>query len=128
MSLEQFCDMIEVNLIGVFLIGRTVAQHMIRLGNGGVIINISSISRHGNAGHTNYSAAKAPVVAIANTGSRELAPYGIRCGSIAPRFVHTEVRASINPEILERISARVPLGRLGKPAEISHAAPLYIGK
>ena len=65
MTLEQWNAVIGVNLTGVFLCGREAAERMIRLGNGGVIINISSISRAGNMGQTNYSAAKAGVAASA---------------------------------------------------------------
>ena len=64
MSLAQWQAVIDVNLTGVFLCGREAAERMIRRGSGGVIINISSISRHGNAGQTNYSAAKAGVAAL----------------------------------------------------------------
>ncbi len=64
MSLAQWQAVIDVNLTGVFLCGREAAERMIRGGAGGVIINISSISRHGNAGQTNYSAAKAGVAAL----------------------------------------------------------------
>jgi 3-oxoacyl-[acyl-carrier protein] reductase len=64
MSLEQWRAVLDVNLTGVFLCGREAASHMIRFANGGVIVNISSISQYGNAGQTNYSAAKAGVAAM----------------------------------------------------------------
>src|SRR3569833_2715941 len=64
MTLAQWQAVIDVNLTGVFLCGREAAERMIRGGAGGVIINISSVSRHGNAGQTNYSAAKAGVAAL----------------------------------------------------------------
>jgi 3-oxoacyl-[acyl-carrier protein] reductase len=95
---------------------------MVKLGNGGVIVNISSISRSGNAGQTNYSAAKAGVVAMAEVWAKELARYGIRTGSIAPGFVRTDILSAMKPEVLERMTAPVPLKRLGDPAEIAQAA------
>jgi 3-oxoacyl-[acyl-carrier protein] reductase len=95
---------------------------MITLGNGGVIINISSISRSGNAGQSNYSAAKAGVVALATTWARELARYGIRAGAIAPGFTSTELLAGMPPEMRDKVTAPVPLKRLGLPEEIAHAA------
>jgi 3-oxoacyl-[acyl-carrier protein] reductase len=122
MSLEQWRAVIDVNLTGVFLCGRAAAERMVRLGNGGVIVNISSISRHGNAGQSNYSAAKAGVVALAVVWSKELARYKIRTGSIAPGFVQTDILSSMKPEILEKMLAPVPLKRLGEPAEIASAA------
>jgi 3-oxoacyl-[acyl-carrier protein] reductase len=122
MSLEQFRAVIDVNLTGVFLAGRAAAERMIQLKNGGVIVNISSISRHGNVGQTNYSAAKAGVVAMAEVWSKELAGYNIRCGCIAPGFVRTDILSSMRPEVLARVTASVPLGRLGEAAEIAGAA------
>ncbi len=122
MSREQWQAVIDVNLTGVFLSGREAAERMIKLGNGGSIINISSISRAGNFGQTNYSAAKAGVAAMAVTWAKELARYKIRVNAIAPGFVNTEMVASMKPEALEKMAAGIPLKRLCRPEEIAHAA------
>ena len=122
MSREQWQAVIDVNLTGVFLCGREAAERMIKLGNGGVIINVSSISRAGNFGQTNYSAAKAGVAAMAVTWAKELARYGIRVNAIAPGFVNTEMVASMKAEALEKMAAGIPLKRLCEPQEIAHAA------
>jgi 3-oxoacyl-[acyl-carrier protein] reductase len=122
MGLEQWQAVIDVNLTGVFLCGREAAERMIGLGNGGLIINISSISKCGNAGQTNYSAAKAGVTAMAVVWARELARYGIRAASIAPGFTRTDILAGMPPEMLEKVTAPVPLKRLGLPEEVAHAA------
>jgi 3-oxoacyl-[acyl-carrier protein] reductase len=121
MTMDQWSAVIGVNLSGVFLCAREAAAHMIELGNGGVIVNISSISRVGNAGQSNYSAAKAGVESMGVVWAKELARYGIRVGSIAPGFTHTEILASMRPEVLEKLTAPVPLRRLGQPEEIAHA-------
>jgi 3-oxoacyl-[acyl-carrier protein] reductase len=121
MTLAQWQAVIDVNLTGVFLCGREAAERMIRLGNGGVIVNISSISRAGNAGQSNYSAAKAGVAALAVVWSQELARYGIRTGAIAPGFVATPMVATMKAEMLEMMLEPVPLQRLGQPEEIAHA-------
>jgi 3-oxoacyl-[acyl-carrier protein] reductase len=121
MSLDQWNAVIGVNLSGVFLCAREAAAHMIELGKGGVIVNISSISRVGNAGQSNYSAAKAGVESMGVVWAKELARYGIRVGSVAPGFTHTEILASMRPEVLDKLTAPVPLKRLGKPEEIAHA-------
>jgi 3-oxoacyl-[acyl-carrier protein] reductase len=121
MSLDQWDSVISVNLSGVFLCAREAAAHMIEFGNGGVIVNISSISRAGNAGQTNYSAAKAGVESMSVVWAKELARYGIRVGSIAPGFTHTDILATMRPEVLDKLTAPVPLKRLGKPDEIAHA-------
>lgn len=121
MSLEQWNSVISVNLSGVFLCAREASVRMIECGNGGVIVNISSISRVGNAGQTNYSAAKAGVESMSVVWAKELARYGIRVASIAPGFTHTDILASMRPEVLEKLTAPVPLKRLGQPEEIAHA-------
>jgi 3-oxoacyl-[acyl-carrier protein] reductase len=122
MSLDQWQAVIDVNLTGVFLCGREAAERMIRLGHGGVIVNIASISKAGNAGQSNYSAAKAGVTAMAVVWARELARFGIRAASIAPGFTRTDILSSMPPEMLERMTAPVPLKRLGLPEEVAHAA------
>jgi 3-oxoacyl-[acyl-carrier protein] reductase len=121
MSLEQWNAVIGVNLTGVFLCAREAAAHMIECGHGGAIVNISSISRVGNAGQSNYSAAKAGVESMSVVWAKELARYGIRCGSVAPGFTHTEILAAMRPELLDKLTAPVPLKRLGQPQEIAHA-------
>ncbi len=122
MSLQQWQAVIDVNLTGVFLGAREAAERMIALGNGGVIINTSSISRAGNIGQTNYSAAKAGVVAMATVWGKELARYGIRTGAIAPGFTRTEILDAMKPEMIEKMVAAVPLKRMAEPAEMAHAA------
>jgi 3-oxoacyl-[acyl-carrier protein] reductase len=122
MTLDQWQAVIDVNLTGVFLCAREAAERMVRLGNGGVIINISSISRHGNAGQSNYSAAKAGVAAMSVVWAKELSRFGIRTGAIAPGFTQTELTASMPPDVLAKVIAPVPLKRLGLPQEIAHAA------
>jgi 3-oxoacyl-[acyl-carrier protein] reductase len=122
MALDQWQAVIDVNLTGVFLCAREAAERMIRLGSGGVIINISSISRHGNAGQSNYSAAKAGVAAMSVVWAKELSRFGIRTGAIAPGFTQTDLTASMPPDVLAKVISPVPLKRLGVPQEIAHAA------
>jgi len=121
MTLEQWQAVIDTNLTGVFLCAREAAQRMINGGSGGVIVNISSISRAGNAGQTNYSAAKAGVAAMTVVWAKELARHGIRVGAVAPGFIRTPMVAGMKPEALSRMTAPIPLGRLGEPEEIAHA-------
>jgi 3-oxoacyl-[acyl-carrier protein] reductase len=121
MGMDQWNAVIGVNLSGVFLCAREAAAHMVEFGNGGVIVNISSISRVGNAGQSNYSAAKAGVESMGVVWAKELARYGIRVGSVAPGFTHTEILSSMRPEVLDKLTAPVPLKRLGQPEEIAHA-------
>ena len=126
MTLAQWQAVIDVNLTGVFLCGREAAERMIKLGQGGVIINISSISRAGNAGQSNYSAAKAGVAAMTTTWAKELARFGIRAGAIAPGFTKTDILSGMPPEMLAKLTAPVPLQRLGLAEEIAHTAVFIV--
>ena len=121
MSLAQWQSVIDVNLTGVFLCTREVAAKMIELKNEGAIVNISSISRAGNMGQANYSAAKAGVAADTVVWAKELARYGIRVAGVAPGFIETEMTAGMKPEALEKMTAGIPLKRMGKPVEIAHS-------
>jgi 3-oxoacyl-[acyl-carrier protein] reductase len=122
LSLAQWQTVIDVNLTGVFLCGREAAERMIRLGNGGCIVNISSLSRAGNFGQSNYSAAKAGVAALTVVWAKELARYGIRVNAIAPGFIKTEMVATMKPESLAKMAAGIPVQRLGEPSEIATTA------
>ncbi|MDJ0698921.1 MAG: SDR family oxidoreductase [Woeseiaceae bacterium] len=126
MTIEQWQAVIDVNLTGVFLCGREAAIKMIETGCKGAIINISSISRAGNMGQTNYSAAKAGVHAMAVAWSKELARYGIRAASIAPGFIATEMVMSMKPEAREKLTGGIPARRMGDPDEIAHAVQFIL--
>lgn len=126
MSLDDWQAVIDVNLTGVFLCGRAAAEQMTRAGNGGLIVNISSISRAGNMGQANYSAAKAGVVAMTVTWAREFARYGIRVNAISPGFIGTEMVRSMKPEALAKLTAMIPAGRIGDPDEIAHTVQYLV--
>ena len=126
MSLEHWQRVIDINLTGTFLCGRAAATEMVKTGQGGCIINISSISRHGNVGQTNYSATKAGVAAMSVTWAKELANHGIRCAAIAPGFIETEMVLSMKSKVLEKIAASIPIQRLGNPDEIAQAVEFII--
>ena len=126
MSLAQWSAVIDVNLTGVFLCAREAATRMIESGRGGVIVNISSISMAGNAGQSNYSAAKAGVASLTVVWAKELGRHGIRVGAVAPGVTQTDILASMRPEILEKLTAPVPLRRLGQPEEIADAVRFIV--
>jgi 3-oxoacyl-[acyl-carrier protein] reductase len=126
MSLAQWQAVIDVNLTGVFLCGREAAERMIKAGTGGVIVNISSISRHGNAGQGNYSAAKAGVEAMAVVWAKELARFNIRAATIAPGFIATDIVSTMRPEMLEKALRAVPLQRPGTPDEVAATAQFIV--
>lgn len=121
MSLADWQSVIDVNLTGVFLGTREAAAMMIEQDNHGVIVNISSVSRHGNMGQTNYTAAKAGVAAMTVTWAKELSRYGIRVGAVAPGYIATDLTKAMKPEALQKMQEQIPLKRLGEPHEIAHA-------
>lgn len=116
MSMAEFDKVVAVDLRGVFLCAREAAVYMVESGRGGVIINISSISRAGNVGQTNYAAA------MTVTWAKELARYKIRVAGIAPGFTDTRMVATIPPKVKEKIISTIPLRRFAKPEEIARAA------
>ena len=126
MSFNDWQQVVDVNLTGTFLCGRAAATEMVKAGNGGCIINISSISRHGNMGQTNYAATKAGVAAMAVTWAKELARQGIRCIAIAPGYIGTEMVLNMKPEALEKIAAGIPARRLGQPNEIAQTVEFIL--
>ncbi len=126
MTLDQWQSVIDVNLTGVFLCGREEGQRMIESGSKGCIINISSISRAGNMGQTNYTAAKAGVQAMAVTWAKELARYGIRVAAIAPGFINTEMVAGMKEAAREKLTSGIPLRRMGEPDEIAQTVEFIL--
>ena len=112
-STADWEETLRSNLTGVFFMAREVGEAMVRRRRGGVIVNVSSISRLGNPGQTAYAAAKAGVAAMTVTWSQELAPYGIRVVGIAPGFVPTSMTSRIPPLFLEQLRERTPLRRFG---------------
>ncbi|MCK6530140.1 SDR family oxidoreductase [Myxococcota bacterium] len=119
MSLDQWNAVIAVDLTGPFLCTREFAAKVIEAKAGpAVVVNVSSVSRHGNVGQSNYSAAKAGLVADTALWGKELARYGIRVGAIAPGFVDTPILQGMRPEVLQKMLQGVPLGRAGSTEEI----------
>jgi 3-oxoacyl-[acyl-carrier protein] reductase len=119
MELGAWNQVLAVDLTGPFLCTREFAAACIDRGcKDAVVVNISSIARHGNMGQSNYSAAKAGLVADTKLWSLELAKFGIRTGAIAPGFVQTPILDGMKPEMLAKMVSAVPLGRTGQPDEI----------
>ncbi len=120
MTLEQFDQVIDVNLRAVFIQTQAVLPYMLVQGKG-VILNASSIvGIHGNFGQTNYAASKFGVIGMTKTWSRELGPKGIRVNAVAPGFVETPILSTIPQTVLDKMRAQVPMRRLGQPEEIAN--------
>jgi len=117
----DFDLVIAVNLKGVFNCTQAVAPYMIEQGSG-VILNASSVvGLDGNFGQTNYVATKAGVIGMTKVWARELGRYNVRVNAVAPAFVATEILKSMPEKIIERMKARIPLGRMGQPRDVADA-------
>jgi len=116
---DQWDAVIGVNLTGATFMARdTVARMVSTDQRPGVIVNMSSIARHGNRGQSNYAAAKAALAANTVTWSREFAPFGIRVGSIAPGMIETPMTQGMNQKARDALVANIPVGRIGVPEDI----------
>ncbi len=109
---------IAVNLTGASLMARECAAKMAESGARGCIVNMSSVSRHGNRGQSAYVAAKAALAANAVTWARELAPFGIRAVAIAPGMIETPMTKGMNQKARDALVAAIPVGRIGEPEDI----------
>ena len=119
MSADQFNAVIAVNLTGATLMVREVVAKMVESGQKpGVVVNMSSIARHGNRGQSNYVSAKAALAANTVTWAREFAPFGIRVGAIAPGMVETPMTKGMSQKALDTFVAMIPVGRIGQPEDI----------
>ena len=117
----DFDLVIAVNLKGVFNCTQAVAPYMIKQGSG-VILNASSVvGLDGNFGQTNYVATKSAVIGMTKVWARELGRYNIRVNAVAPGFITTEILSSMPEKIIERMKARIPLGRMGQPRDVADA-------
>ena len=119
MTAKQWNEVIFVNLASIFNMTRQVIDGM-RERNYGRIINVSSINgQKGQMGQTNYSAAKAGVIGFTKALAQETARKGITVNAVAPGYTDTEMMAAVPSDVLERIVAGIPVGRLGKAEEIA---------
>jgi 3-oxoacyl-[acyl-carrier protein] reductase len=119
LSKEQWDAVIGVNLTGAtFMVRETVAKMVTADQKPGVIVNMSSVARHGNRGQSNYSAAKAALAANTVTWSREFGPFGIRVGAVAPGMVETPMTQGMNQKARDALVAAIPVGRIGLPEDL----------
>ena len=129
MSIDQWKQVIDVNLTGVFLTLREAAIQMTNHQWPGVLIPISSINKTGELGQLNYASTKAAIALWPKILAGEFHARGIkniRIAAIAPGYVETPILAAIQPDILNKIVADIPLGRLVKTDEIMHTVRFII--
>ena len=122
MSVDEWQDIMNVNLNGTFYFSKKVLKMMLKL-KWGRVINITSTSASiGNKGQSNYSAAKAGVEAFTKSLAREVGSRNITINSIAPGFIDTDMTQQNNGVNTDELIKEIPLGRFGKPDEVAHLA------
>jgi len=127
LSRAQWQAVIDVNLTGASLMVRDVVAKMASTDQRpGVIVNLSSIARHGNRGQSSYSAAKAALAANTVTWMREFAPLGIRVGAVAPGLIETPMTQGMNQKARDVLVGAIPVGRIGVPEDIWQAVKFVI--
>ncbi len=127
-SLEDWNRVLQINLTGVMLTGKFAARHMIKLGNGGTIVNIASTAaRVALPGAVDYCVSKAGVAMLTHVFALEMIEHNIRVNAIGPGFIETPMTQGLadDDEGLEMMQGMTPMGRLGKPHEMASTA-LYL--
>lgn len=121
MTAEQWQQVIDVNLTGVFNCTKVVAPYMVEKQYGRIINATSVVGLYGNFGQTNYVATKSGVIGMTKVWARELGRKGINVNAIAPGFIATEMVASMPEKVINIMKEKTPLGRLGTPEDIANA-------
>jgi len=121
MTPDQWKQVIDVNLTGVFNCTKSVSPYMVEKGKGKIINTSSVVGIYGNFGQTNYVASKAGIIGMTKVWARELGRKGINVNAVAPGFIATEMVQTVPEKILENIKEKTPLGRLGNPEDIANA-------
>jgi 3-oxoacyl-[acyl-carrier protein] reductase len=118
---DDWDAVLDTNLKAVFRISRAVMRTMMKQRYGRIISITSVVGASGNAGQANYAAAKAGVAGMTRALARELGSRGITVNCVAPGFIETDMTRGLPPEQHQALLGQIPLGHLGKPADVAHA-------
>ena len=118
---DDWDAVLDTNLKAVFRMSRAVMRTMMKQRYGRIINITSVVGASGNAGQANYAAAKAGVAGMTRALARELGSRNITVNCVAPGFIETDMTAALPPEQQKALMAQIPLGHLGRPADIAHA-------
>ncbi|HEY7867940.1 MAG TPA: 3-oxoacyl-[acyl-carrier-protein] reductase [Methylomirabilota bacterium] len=124
---EDWDQVLDTNLRGVFLMTRAVSKVMMRQKSGRIINVASTAGAMGNAGQVNYSAAKAGVIGLTKAAARELAHWNILVNAVAPGLIETDMTASLSGEAREALLQQVPLKRIGQSREVAEVVRFLVG-
>lgn len=121
MTPQQWQEVVDVNLTGVFNCTKCVSAYMVEKGYGRIINTSSVVALYGNFGQTNYVATKAGLIGMTKTWGKELGRKGVTVNAVAPGFIATEMVKKMPEDVLKAMEQKVPVGRLGLPEEIASA-------
>jgi 3-oxoacyl-[acyl-carrier protein] reductase len=119
-TMEQWHQVIDVNLNGVFYCTKAVFPYMAEAGYGRIVNASSVVGLQGNFGQSNYVATKAGVIGLTKVWAREFGRKNITVNAVAPGFIATEMMQTIPEKVLDMFRGKTPLGRLGEPAEVAN--------
>jgi len=120
MKEEEFDQVIDINLKGVFLCTKAVTRHMMKQRSGKIINVASIVGVSGNPGQANYVAAKAGVIGMTKSVAQELASRNILVNAVAPGFISTDMTDALTQEQQDAILSRIPLAKLGTPEDVAN--------
>jgi len=119
---EDWRQVIDTNLTGVFLCTQAVLKPMLKQRSGRIVTITSVVGLGGNAGQANYAASKAGLIGFTKSVAREVASRGITANAIAPGFIETDMTGAMTEKAREAVLGQVPLGRVGRPEDVAGAA------
>lgn len=122
MKLDDFDQVINVNLRGPFMLTQVILKKMNKQRSGSIVNLSSVVGLHGNAGQANYAASKGGIIGLTKTVAQEGAMRGIRCNAIAPGMIESDMTAVLSDKVKEQLLNQIPLKRLGAPEEVAQAA------
>ncbi len=121
MTTEQFDQVVDVNLKGVFNCTKSVAPYMVQQNYGRIINTSSVVGVYGNFGQTNYAATKAGLIGMTKVWARELGRKGITVNAVAPGFIETDMLSTIPQHLIDQAKEKIPVLRMGQPEDVANA-------